>query len=193
LDDVCGETPALIASAVPPLLWSMVELARTRRVDAISLAVVASILLTIIATAMGGSPKLIQIRDAMVTGAFGVMFLASLALPRPLIFFLARAAMARNTEAGLEAYEAIWHRPGVPAVFRWLTVLWGVGLVAQTGALCWLAWIWPIPRYLLVAPVISAAIFAGLMLASLAYIARNPAAWPILRGRAGWLGAARIK
>lgn len=179
---------ALIASAAPPLVWSAVELIRTKRVDAISLIVVATILFTVAATAMGGSPKLIQIRDAMVTGAVGVMFLGSLALERPFIFYLARAAMSRNTVAGFEAYETLWERPGVPAAFRWLTVVWGVGLVAQTAAMCWLAWIWPIPRYLLISPVISAAMFGGLMLASLTYIARNPAARPILRGRVNWMG-----
>ncbi len=187
LDDAYGDSWALIASAVPPLLWSAVELIRTRRIDAISLIVVATILFTVVATAMGGSPKLIQIRDAMVTGLVGVTFLASLTLKRPLIFYLARAAMSRNTMAGFEAYETLWARPGVPAVFRWLTVVWGVGLVAQTGAMCWLAWIWPIPRYLLVSPMISAAMFGALMLASLTYITRNPAARPILRGRVSWL------
>ncbi|WP_343062257.1 VC0807 family protein [Acidocella aromatica] len=188
LDDAYGDSWALIVSAVPPLLWSTVELARTKRIDAISLIVVASILFTVVATAMGGSPRLIQIRDAMVTGVVGLTFLASLLLKRPLIFYLARAAMSRNTVAGFEAYESLWARPGVPAAFRWLTVVWGMGLVAQTGAMCWLAWIWPIPRYLLVSPVISAAMFGGLMMASLAYIARNPAVRPILRGAITWPG-----
>lgn len=165
------------------------ELVRTKRIDAISLIVVASILFTVAATAMGGSPRLIQIRDAMVTGAVGVMFLGSLVLRRPLIFYLARAAMSRNTVAGFEAYESLWGRPGVPTVFRWLTLGWGLGLVGQTAAMCWLAWVWPISRYLLISPMISAAIFGALMLASLTYIARNPAARPILRGAINWRGA----
>ncbi|MDR3504855.1 MAG: hypothetical protein P4L52_01285 [Acidocella sp.] len=193
LDDAYGDSWALIASAVPPLLWSAAELIRTRRLDAISLIVVASILFTVVATAMGGSPRLIQIRDAMVTGVVGVTFLGSLALKRPLIFYLARAAMSRNTAAGFEAYETLWTRPGVPAAFRWLTVVWGVGLVVQTAGMCWLAWIWPIPRYLLISPVISAAMFGGLMLASLTYIARNPAARPILRGAVSWPGASNSR
>jgi hypothetical protein len=175
-----GDTRALIASAFPPLLWSAYELTKTRRIDAISVVVVASILFTLGATMMGGSSKLIQIRDALVTGAIGVMFLASLALKRPLIFYLARATMARNTPAGVAAYEKIWDRPGVPAVFRVLTIAWGGGLVVQTGCLCYLAWIWPISRYLLVAPFVSALTFGLLMAGSLAYIARRPAARAIV-------------
>ena len=172
---------------MPPLAWSGYELFKTRRVDAISVTVVVSILLTVGATACGGSARLIQIRDALVTGAIGVMFLASMAFKRPLIFYLARAAMARN-EAGAAAYETIWDQQGVPAVFRWLTLVWGFGLAGQTAAMCYLAWIWPIPRYLLISPIISVAIFGALMVWSLLYIARRPAAQAIIAGRPGWGG-----
>ena len=184
LDGRFGDTKALIASAVPPLLWSVYELAKTRRLDAISIVVVASILFTVAATAMGGSARLIQIRDALVTGVIGLMFLGSLVMRRPIIFYLARATMSRNTESGAQEYEAVWYAPGVPAVFRVLTAVWGVGLVVQTACMCGLAWIWPIGRYLLVSPFISAGIFGLLMLWSLGYIARRPAARAILGARA---------
>jgi intracellular septation protein A len=179
LDARYGDTNALIASVGPPLLWSVYELAKTRRLDAISLVVVGTILLTVVATACGGSARLIQIRDALVTGAVGIAFLVSLTFKQPLIFFLARAAMARNAEGAAE-YETIWGRPGVPEVFRWLTLVWGLGLAGQTAAMCYLAWIWPISRYLLVSPVVSFAIFGVLMAGSLAYIARRPEARAII-------------
>jgi len=184
LDARWGDRDALILSAVPPLIWSGYELAKTRRLDAISVVVVASILFTLAATAMGGSARLIQIRDALVTGAIGVMFLVSLIFRRPIIFYLARATMSRKTADGEAEYEAVWDLPGVPEVFRWLTVLWGFGLVAQTACMCWLAWVWPIPRYLLLSPFISAVIFGLLMVWSLFYISRRPAARAIIRARA---------
>ncbi len=180
LDARFGDTAALIASAVPPLAWSAYELVKTRRLDAISVVVVASILFTVVATAMGGSARLIQIRDAMVTGGIGVIFLGSLAMPRPIIFYLARAMMARNTPEGATAYEAVWDRPGVPAVFRVLTALWGAGLVGQTALLCYLAWTWPIARYLLVSPFVGFATFGILMFWSLGYISQRPAARAII-------------
>jgi len=175
-----GDTNALIASAVPPLLWSVYELIKTRRLDAVSVVVVSAILLTVGATFLGGSARLIQIREALVTGAVGVMFLATLTMKRPMIFYLARATVARNTAEGAEAYEQVWARPGVPQVFRVLTLVWGLGLVAQTGCMCWLAWIWPIGWFLLVSPFISFSIFGLLMAWSLGYIARRPAARAIL-------------
>jgi intracellular septation protein A len=164
LDPHIGDVDALIASAVPPLLWSGYELITTRRLDAISVTVVVAIFLTVGATAMGGSARLIQIRDAMITGGVGLMFLASFAMKKPMLFYLARATMARNTEAGAQAFEALWLDPQIPRLFRRLTLIWGLGLVAQTALLCTLATIWPIPRYLLLSPFITYATFGLLML-----------------------------
>jgi hypothetical protein len=173
LDARYGDVDALIASAMPPLLWSLYELIKTRRLDAISVIVVTSILFTVGATAMGGSARLIQIRDAMVTGVIGVIFILSLALKRPMIFYLARATMARNTAEGAAEFETMWLRPGVPKTFRVLTAVWGVGLVVQTAVMCWLAWIWPISRYLLLSPFIGYGIFGLLMAWSLWYRAKK--------------------
>lgn len=175
-----GDTNALIASAAPPLLWSLYELVKTRRLDAVSVVVVGAILLTVGATFMGGSARLIQMREALVTGAVGAMFLATLAMKKPMIFYLARAIMARGTAEGAQAYELVWVQPGVPQVFRLLTLVWGFGLMLQTGCMCWLAWIWPIGRYLLISPFISFGIFGLLMFWSLGYIARRPAARAIV-------------
>jgi intracellular septation protein A len=89
LDARYGDVTALIASAMPPLIWSAYELVKTRRLDAISVIVVSSILFTLVATGMGGSARLIQVRDALVTAVIGVLFLATLVMKRPMIFYLA--------------------------------------------------------------------------------------------------------
>ena len=54
----CGESNALILSSVPPVLWSVIELARFRRLDAISLPAVLGIFLSLAGIAFGGSPRL---------------------------------------------------------------------------------------------------------------------------------------
>jgi len=187
LDGRFGDVAALIASAIPPLLWSVYELVKTRRLDALSVLVIAAILFTVGATAMGGSARLIQIRDAMVTGVVGVMFLGSLVMKRPMIFYLARATMARNTESGAAEFEAIWRQKGVPETFRTLTIVWGSGLIVITAVMCWLATIWPISRYLLFNAPIAYGMLGVMMVWSLWYIPRRI---PLARG-AGWFGGKR--
>lgn len=114
-----GETGALIASAVPPMVWSVIELVRFRRVDALSAMVVAGIVLSIVAMALGGSPRMLLLRESLVSGAIGVVFLLSLPLRRPLIFYLARATVAREMEGGAERFETLWReRPGFVSAMR---------------------------------------------------------------------------
>ena len=158
-----GETGALIASAVPPILWSLIELVRFRRVDALSVIVVAGIVLSIGAMALGGSPRMLLLRESLVSGAIGVAFLLSLPMRRPLIFYLARASVAREMEGGAARFEALMQeRPGLPAALRMMTLVWGVGLTGETALRSWMALTWPIERFLLVSPFFGYGIYGAL-------------------------------
>ncbi|MBC8745690.1 MULTISPECIES: VC0807 family protein [Paraburkholderia] len=165
-----GETGALIASAVPPVVWSAIELARFRRVDALSVMVVVGIVLSVAAMALGGSPRMLLLRESLVSGAVGVVFLLSLPMRRPLIFYLAHATVAREMEGGAAHFEALWReRPGLPTAMRTMTLVWGVGLSAETALRAWMALTWPIERFLVVSPFIGYGIYAGLALWTLWY------------------------
>ncbi|WP_341312479.1 VC0807 family protein [Paraburkholderia sp. IMGN_8] len=165
-----GETGALIASAVPPIVWSLIELARFRRVDALSVVVVAGIVLSVAAMALGGSPRMLLLRESLVSGAVGVVFLLSLPMRRPLIFFLARATVAREMEGGAARFEALWReRPALATSLRLMTLVWGVGLTGETALRAWMALTWPIERFLVVSPFIGYGIYGGLTLWTLWY------------------------
>jgi len=165
-----GETGGLLASAVPPVIWSLVELARFRRVDALSVIVLIGIVLSIGAMALGGSARMLLLRESLVSGAIGVAFLLSLPLRRPLIFYLARATVARETAGGAERMDALWdERPGLAASMRLMTAVWGAGLTSETALRSWMAWTWPIERFLAVSPVIGYGIYGALLLWTLWY------------------------
>ena len=57
-----GEAGALMFSALPPILWSMAELLRFRRVDALSLLVLLGIALSLLAMLLGGDARLLLLR-----------------------------------------------------------------------------------------------------------------------------------
>jgi hypothetical protein len=158
-----GDLIGLIGSALPPLAWSVIELLRTRRLDAVSAVVIAGILLTVVATVLGGSPKLLQIRENAVTGLIGVAFLATVFLKRPLIYHLAAATFARRGPEAAGRLEGFAGTARGTAFFRHLTLLWGFGLMAQTAVMVWLVFIWPIGRYLLLSPVIGYGIIGALL------------------------------
>ncbi|MGH8779224.1 VC0807 family protein [Paraburkholderia sp.] len=158
-----GDADALYASTVPPVVWSLVEFARSRRVDALSVLVLLGIALSIAMMALGGSPRILLMRESLVTGAVGIAFLFSLVLARPLIFYLARASIARQRSGGIERFEMLWSESAsFRAAMRLMTTVWGTGLVVETLLRCWIAWHWPVERTLVVIPVIGYSIYGGL-------------------------------
>lgn len=165
-----GETGGLIASAIPPVVWSVIELIRFRRVDALSMMVLLGIVLSIGAMLMGGDPRVLLFRESLVSGAIGVAFLISLALRRPIIFYLTRAFVAREMENGAAHVDTLWReRPAFAAGLRLLTALWGVGLTTETLLRGWMAWHWPIERVLVVSPFVGYGIYGALMVWTLWY------------------------
>lgn len=168
-----GTIGALYASAVPPVAWSLIEFARSRLVDALSALVLLGIALSLTLMALGGSPRLLLLRESLVSGAIGVVFLLSLAFRKPVVFYLARATVAREHENGEERFEALWReRPNLRLSIRLMTLVWCVGLSAETLLRTWLAWHWPIERYLVISPFISYGIYGGLMLWTIWYRVR---------------------
>ncbi|SDH63088.1 hypothetical protein SAMN04487926_106140 [Paraburkholderia steynii] len=165
-----GETGGLIASAVPPVAWSIVELVRFRRADALSLTVLLGIVLSIGAMALGGDPRMLLFRESLVSGAIGVAFLLSLLVGRPAVFYLTRAFVAREMTNGAAHIDMLWReRPAFARGIRVLTATWGLGLTGETALRGWMAWHWPIERVLVVSPFVGYGIFGALMVWTLWY------------------------
>ena len=184
-----GETGGLIASAVPPTIWSAIGLVRFRRLDALSATVLLGIVLSLGAMALGGGPRVLLMRESLASGLVGVAFLASLLTKRPLVFYLARATVARETAEGVARFERLWQeRREFASAMRVLTAVWGVGLVGETAVRGWLAMTWPIERFLVVSPLLGYGLFGALMAWTLWYRTRMRR----IGGTHGLLGDATI-
>jgi uncharacterized membrane protein len=158
-----GDVKALMASSIPPILWSIVEFIRLRKVDAISMLVVAGILLSLVAFIGGGGVKVLQLRENLVTGLVGLVFLGSAAIGRPVVYELARANMRRRGPDGAKALEAVRDNVHVRRVITTSTVVWGLGLLTICGVCCVLVFTVSIKLYLLINGPISYAL-VGLLI-----------------------------
>lgn len=152
--DSLGKVGALMASSVPPILWSIYGFIRERRIDAISVLVVSGIALSLLAFAGGGGVKFLQLRENLVTGLVGLVFLASAAIGKPLIYQLARAGVRRRSPAELAAFEARKDDVRFQRTMALMTLVWGGGLVASCAANCVLVFSVSIKEYLLISPPI---------------------------------------
>lgn len=160
-----GSLGALYASAAPPMIWSVVEFAKVRRVDALSVLVLLGIALSIAVMALGGSPRILLVRESLASGLIGVVFLLSLLRERPLVFYLARATVARQEGNGASRFDALWNeRAHLRTNLRMMTAMWGGALTAEMLLRCWLAWHWPVERSLAVLPIVSYVIYGAMML-----------------------------
>ena len=133
-----GETGALYASAVPPIIWSIVEFIRSRRVDAVAAIVLLGIALSILGMALGGSARTLLMRESLASGTIGVVFLLSLFRERPLIFST-RATVAREMDGGAAHFEAVWEaQPGLRQMLRRMTFVWGAFLTLEMLLRLWM-------------------------------------------------------
>ena len=149
-----GEVGALIASSAPPLVWSLVEFARRRTVDAVSLLALAGIALSLLAFVGGGSVHLLQLREKLVTALIGLAFLVSLAVDRPLVYQLARAGLARRKPSELAAFEALRDNPRFRRSMAFMTLVWGFGLLGEAVLSCALVYTLNVREYLIIGPIL---------------------------------------
>lgn len=149
-----GEVNALIASSAPPIAWSLVEFIRKRRVDALSLLVLAGIALSLLAFLGGGSVRLLQLREKLVTVLIGLVFLGSAAIGRPLIYQLARATIQRRSPSEVGAFEALRENAQFRRTMMVMTLVWGFGLVLEAAVAALLVISLPIQTYLIVGPIV---------------------------------------
>ena len=156
-----GDVDALIAASAPPLAWSILEFARRRRIDALSLLVLAGIVLSLIAFIGGGGVRFLQLREQLVGAVIGLLFLGSAAIGKPLIHQLALARIRR--EAGQAGwFEALSHDPRLRRIMMVMTLGWGIALVAQSAACVALVFVLSIKSYLIVGPIVGYAVLGAM-------------------------------
>ncbi len=164
-----GDVRALLAASGPPIAWSIVELVRKRHLDAVSVLVLAGIALSILAFLGGGGAKFLQLRESLVGGLIGLIFVGSAAVRRPLIYELARASMRRRSQAEAAEFEARRDNPHFRRAMTVITLVWGFGMLAHTALSCILVFTLTIHDFLLVSPVVGYGVVGLLALWTYAY------------------------
>jgi hypothetical protein len=149
-----GPAPALMAAGAPPVLGSVVQFIRERKLDAISILVLSGIALSLLAFAGGGGVKFLQLRENLVGGLVGLVFLGSAAIGRPLIYQLAKAGAQRRAKRA-DLVEALKDDVGFRRAMTATTLAWGVGLLAVCALNCVLVFTISIKLFLLVSGPIS--------------------------------------
>ncbi len=164
-----GRVHALMASAIPPIIWSAIELVRNRRLDALSILVLAGIGLSLAAFFGGGGYRMLQLREHLAPGVIALAFLGSVAIKRPLLVVIARAAVKRRSPEDAEKFEREIANERVRRLLTRLNLGIGFLLLLQVVIAVILVFALPIREFLIVSPIINYTI-AGLFLGAMLYM-----------------------
>lgn len=149
-----GKVYALMASAIPPIIWSVIQIVRQRRLDALSMIVLAGIALSLLAFLGGGGYRMLQLREHLVPAVTALVFIGSVAIRRPLIIVIVRAAAKRKSPDAAAKFERQLGHPGVRRLLAAMTLAVGGFLLLQVAIAVILIFALPIKEFLIVSPII---------------------------------------
>ncbi|CAM2155538.1 Transmembrane protein [Pararobbsia alpina] len=134
-----GQAGALTASAVPLIVWMGIDLLRYQHFDALSALALSAVVMSLLVSVLAPAHWAIATEDPLVSGFTGALFLLSLLLDRPLVFYLARSTMSREKQGNESQFDELWRtRPPIVRAIRVMTAVWGIGLIAENAIRFWL-------------------------------------------------------
>ena len=172
-----GVTPlyALAAATVFPLIEMVYELVTTRHIGVIAIVSLVGIVAGFGFSFATGNAIFALLKDSVLTATFGVLFLGSLAFPQPLIYRL-NLELAGADPAAKAAAEALWENPAARRAFRLITLVWGLGLLAEATTRVIAVLTLPIGTATSLSPIIAVVFVGGILLWTVRYTKARRAA-----------------
>ncbi|MQY17924.1 VC0807 family protein [Nocardia macrotermitis] len=126
-----SQVSALMVSGLWPLAELLVMFAIRRHLDELTLFILIFMVLGVVSYVAFNSPRMLLVKDSALTGLFGVVMLASLAAPRPLMFYWGRKFATDGSSAKVVEWNALWQYPGFRHAQRVMTVAWGLAFLGE--------------------------------------------------------------
>ncbi len=149
-----SELTSMIYATFYPVAKSLIDLARQKQVNPVSILVILGILTSVGALLLGGSSRVLLIRESLVTAIFGLTCFLSFLLPRPLMFYFGRYFVAGSDPNKVASFNHNWSIPTVRKTHRLITVVWGCALLGEFAIRTWMVFHLSIATVLSVAPTL---------------------------------------
>ncbi|MGH9416219.1 MAG: VC0807 family protein [Terriglobales bacterium] len=167
-----SEYVALLAATIFPVAESAWGLWRERSMDPIGVIVLLGIIVDAAALTLGGSPRLLLLRESLFTGAFGLACFASLAWHRPLMFYFGRFFMTGNDPVRRARFNQSWSLAEVRRGNRLVTAVWGTVFTSELAIRVTLIYSLRAALVLVLSPLILGLLTVAAIVWSLAYARR---------------------
>jgi hypothetical protein len=173
-----GQSPivALSLAALFPFADTLIGIVRSRRVSIIGAISLAAILTGLGVAFVTRNALFAILKDSAFTLVFAIIFLGSLASARPLVFRLNAQLVDEDAAA---VFERAWDAyPAVRRAFRLMTLVWGLGLLAEAGLRVTASFTLPIASAAAVSPWIAFVCIGGLILWTVRFARAHAARLP---------------
>ncbi len=160
---------ALILTALIPAAWTVGSVARTRRVDALGALSLFFIALGILASIISGNARFILIKESFGTGLFGLVFLGSFLLRRPLMFYFGRQFATGGEAKRMARWEGLWQYESFRHGMLVMTAVWGIGFMLEASARVALVFVLSVSAFRVVSPIMVYAVLLGLIFWTISY------------------------
>ena len=163
-----SEQVAYVASCIGPLIMIGITWARAKTLSGVSIIIIVFQLLSAAAAFIGSAdPRLLLVKDSVVTGGFGLVTLASTLLPRPLMFFFGMRFGTDGTPAGIAWWKGLWQYPTFRRSQYVINTLWGVGFVVEAALRILLAYTIDFDTAYTIGQILPFVFLAGLLTATI--------------------------
>jgi hypothetical protein len=153
-----GGLAALALSALPPAIESVWSVARKRKLDVASALVLAGIAVSLVLVSLGGSERVLLLRDSLITSVVGLAIAVSAAFRRPILYHLFR--QVQHVEPDLRT-------------MRVMSVVFGLGLVVEMAVRTAMVLEMSTSRFLLISPFVQYGMTAALVAWAVFYMRRE--------------------
>ena len=128
-----GVTPvrALAGGCVAPALNNLRSWITSRRLDPVGILMIASIASGTVASLVSGNLFYRVVTDVILNATWGLVFLGSLLVSRPLIFFIIRPLVTGEDASRNEIWNGLWRHLVFRSAMRLITATWGLVFFAQ--------------------------------------------------------------
>lgn len=125
LSDYMSSILALSIATLIPLVDNVVHLWKHKRLDAFGGLMLFTLILTLLLVLLGGSEKILLVRESLITASVGILFLVSLLFKRPIMFYLGMRFIQNNR------FVENWNIKYFRFVMRLMTFVWGIMLLSE--------------------------------------------------------------
>ncbi|WP_198535569.1 VC0807 family protein [Streptomyces caatingaensis] len=180
-DHGVSKVNALLLISLWPVVETLISLAVRRRVDEFGMMMLALMLLGALSAVAYNSTELVFVKDSAITGLLGLVYLGSLALPRPLMFYLGRRFATDGSPEGLAHWNGLWRYPGFRRMQYLMTTVWGVAFLLEAVVRVVLTYALPTGVMVVLNNVLPAVVVAALV------------SWTVRTGKRGRARAAAAR